>query len=376
MPDSSTWRGRRLNHRRHAIRLSEAEKIPMSVQENVQTVKDFFAATGRGDSSEMTMENRLARHIEDSGFRDDVLRGLSGHRRSVPSRWLYDDRGSELFEEITRLEEYYPTRTEAGILREAAKPIGAFVWPRPVVIEYGAGAAVKTALLLAALDRPAEYLAVDLAGDFMSSSVARLGSQFSGVKVGLRVADFTRDFDLPDGLGAGPRLGFFPGSTLGNLCEDEAVALLRRMRRQLGKGGRAIIGIDLRKGVDRLLPAYDDREGVTAAFNLNLLERMNRELGANFQSDAFRHEARWNPEEFAVEMHIVSLRSQVVTIADFDFDFGVGDSIHTESSRKYDAESFARLAELGGWNVAELWTDAERLFSVFGLVATKPAKGD
>jgi L-histidine Nalpha-methyltransferase len=242
-------------------------------------------------------------------------------------------------------------------------------------VEYGAGAAVKTALLLAALDRPAEYLAVDVAGDFMSSSVARLGSQFPGLKVGLRVADFTRDFDLPDGLGTAPRLGFFPGSTFGNLTEDEAVALLRRMRRQLGEGGRAIIGIDLRKGLDRLLSAYDDGDGVTAAFNLNLLERMNRELGANFKPNAFRHGARWNPDEFAVEMHIVSLCPQVVTIAGFDFDFWIGDSIHTESSRKYDAQSFTRLAELGGWDVAELWTDAERLFAVFGLVAAVPAQG-
>jgi uncharacterized SAM-dependent methyltransferase len=147
------------------------------------------------------------------------------------------------------------------------------------------------------------------------------------------------------------------------------------MRRQLGEGGRAIIGIDLRKGLDRLLPAYDDGDGVTAAFNLNLLERMNRELGANFQPDAFRHEARWNPDEFAVEMHIVGLCPQIVTIAGFDFDFGIGDSIHTESSRKYDAQSFTRLAELGRWEVAELWTDAERLFAVFGLVAAEPAQG-
>lgn len=246
----------------------------------------------RADRSERTTENDLARLPEDSGFRDDVLRGLSGRRRSVPSLWLYDDSGSELFGEITRLKEYYPTRTEAGILREAAKPIAAFVGARPVVVEYGAGAAVKTALLLAALDRPAEYLAVDVAGDFMSSSVARLGSQFPGIKVGLQVADFTRDFDLPDGLGAAPRLGFFPGSTFGNLSEDEAVALLRRMRRQLGEGGRAIIGIDLRKGLDRLLPAYDDGDGVTAAFNLNLLKRMNRELDANFKLNEFRRAGR------------------------------------------------------------------------------------
>lgn len=349
----------------------------MSTQENVQVVKDLFAAVGCDDKQGLLASSvGLIEWSEDSGFRDDVLRGLSGHRRSVPSRWLYDDRGSELFEEITRLEEYYPSRIEAGILREAAIPIGAFVWSRPVVLEYGAGAAVKTALLLAALDRPAEYLAVDLAGDFMRLSVARLGSQFPGLKVGLRVADFTRDFDLPDGLGATPRLGFFPGSTFGNLSEDEAVTLLRRMRRQLGQDGRAIIGIDLRKGLDRLLPAYDDRDGVTAAFNLNLLERMNRELGANFQQDGFRHEARWNPDECAVEMHIVSLCPQIVTIAGFfDFDFWTGDSIHTESSRKYDAQSFTRLAELGGWDVAELWTDADRLFAVFGLVAAQPARG-
>jgi L-histidine Nalpha-methyltransferase len=348
----------------------------MSTHENVQNVKGFSSAARRGDQQGLlALSAEHIKWIEDPGFLDDVLRGLSGPRRSVPSRWLYDDRGSELFEDITRLEEYYPTRTEAGILREAAKQIGSFVGTRPVVIEYGAGAAVKTALLLATLDRPAEYLAVDVAEDFMRASVARLGSQFPDLKVGLRVADFTRDFNLPDRLGAARRLGFFPGSTFGNLSEAEAVALLKRMRRQLKEGGRAIIGIDLRKGLDRLLPAYDDRDGVTAAFNLNLLERMNRELGANFQPNAFRHEARWNPDEFAVEMHIVSLRPQIVTIAGFNFDFRSGDTIHTESSRKYDAESFARLAKLGGWRVAEFWTDAERLFAIFGLVAATPAKG-
>jgi L-histidine Nalpha-methyltransferase len=323
----------------------------------------------------MMIKVGLAPLLEEPDFRNDVLRGLSGRRRSIPSRWLYDDRGSALFEDITRLEEYYPTRTEAGILREAAKSISAFVGPRPVIVEYGAGAAVKTALLLAALDRPTEYLAVDVAEDFMRSSVARLGLQFPNLKVGLRIVDFTQEFDLPDNLGIAPRLGFFPGSTFGNLSDDEAVALLRRMRRQLGKGGRAVIGIDLRKGLDRLLPAYDDREGVTAAFNLNLLERINRELGANFEPDAFRHEARWNPDEFAVEMHLVSLRPQIVTIAGCDFVFRAGETIHTESSRKHDAESFTRLAEQAGWNVAEFWTDPEQLFGIFGLVAAKPAKG-
>lgn len=348
----------------------------MSTQENVQVLKDVFAVVGRGGQQGLlALSAGHVKRIENAGFRDDVLRGLSGPRRSVPSRWLYDDRGSELFEDIARLEEYYPTRTEAGILRQAAKAIGAFVGPSAIIVEYGAGAAVKTALLVAALDGPAEYLAVDVAEDFMRSSVARLGSQFPGLKVAARVADFTRDFDLPAGLGASPRLGLFPGSTFGNLSEDEAVALVRRMRRQLREGGRAIIGVDLRKGLDRLLPAYDDREGGAAAFNLNLLERMNRELGANFQPDAFRHEARWNPDESAVEMHIVSLRPQTVTIAGFDFDFWIGDSIHTESSRKYDAQSFTRLAELGGWDVAELWTDAERLFAVFGLVGAEPAQG-
>jgi dimethylhistidine N-methyltransferase len=348
----------------------------MSTQENVQVLQDVFAAAGRGSRQGLlALSAGHVKRIENAGFRDDVLRGLSGPRRSVPSRWLYDGRGSELFEDITRLEEYYPTRTEAGILRDSAKRIGAFVEPRAIIVEYGAGAAVKTALLVAALDGPAEYLAVDVADDFMRSSVARLGSQFQGLKVAARVADFTRDFDLPAGLGASPRLGFFPGSTLGNLSEDEAVAFLRRMRRQLGEGGRAIIGIDLRKGLDRLLPAYDDRDGVTAAFNLNLLERMNRELGANFKPEAFRHEARWNSHEFAVEMHIVSLRAQSVSIAGVDFIFRSGDTIHTESSRKYDTESIARLAGLGGWRVAELWTDAERLFAVFGLVASPPLKG-
>jgi dimethylhistidine N-methyltransferase len=317
----------------------------------------------------MTAAHDVASRVANPEFLDDVLRGLSGQLRSVPCRWLYDDRGSELFEEITLLEEYYPTRTETVILRDCAGAIGAFAGCRPVVVEYGAGAAVKTALLLEALDRPAEYLAIDVANDFMTTSVARLGSQFPGLGIATIVADFTQEFDLPDGLASAPRLGFFPGSTLGNLSEDQAVAFLGRMRRQLGEGGRAVIGVDLRKELDRLLPAYDDRKGVTAAFNLNLLERMNRELGGDFRPEGFRHEARWNAEESAVEMHLVSREMQIVTIAGSEFDFWIGETIHTESSRKYDEEAFVRLAELGGWSVAEVWTDADRLFAVFGLTA-------
>lgn len=314
-------------------------------------------------------------YVEASHLRDDVLRGLSANPRSISSRWLYDDRGSELFEEITRLKEYYPSRTETAILREAATPIRTFAGPHSVLVEYGAGATVKTTLLLAALDHPAEYLAIDVAANFMRSSLVRLGSEFPNLKVSSLTADFTLDFELPSGLGSAPRLGFFPGSTFGNLAEYDAIALLCRMRRQLGVYGRAIIGIDLRKGLDRLLPAYDDCDGITAAFNLNLLTRINRELGATFDLDGFSHEARWNAVECAVEMHLVSRRPQRVMVSDQEFDFWTGETIHTESSRKYDAETFSRLAALGGWRVAEMWTDADQQFAVFGLV-TSSASGN
>lgn len=303
-----------------------------------------------------------------TAFRGDVLRGLSGPRKTLPARWLYDDEGSALFEAITGLEEYYPTRTETAILAATAPEIAQFVGPGAVLVEYGAGAALKTEILFAAMS-PAAYVPVDIAAEFLTSSTARIKGRFPQLAVRSFVADFTTDFDLPRDLPRGRRVGFFPGSTIGNLAPHEAEAFLRRMAAHVGEAGAALVGVDLKKDVETLIAAYDDREGVTARFNLNLLIRINRELDGDFDVDAFRHEARWNATEAAVEMHAVSTRAQTVTVAGQRFRFEAGESIHTESSRKYDLQQFADLATLSGWQLGPVWTDPENLFAIIALIA-------
>lgn len=297
-------------------------------------------------------------------FRADVLNGLAGHAKSLPSRWLYDARGCVLFEEITRLPEYYPSRTEAAILRDHARAIGAFLRPG-VLIEYGAGAGIKSETVLRAAGSRI-YVPVDIAGDFLDQTAARLRERFPDLATVPLVADFTMDFALPEGLD-GPRSVFFPGSTIGNLGDLEAHELLLRMRRHAGTDGRAVIGIDLRKDLGTLLAAYDDADGVTAAFNLNLLERINRELDGRFDLSSFAHEARWNHREAAVEMHLVSLCDQRVRVAGIPFDFRAEETIHTESSRKYDVAGFALIAERAGWTCARVWSDPAGAFAVLGL---------
>ena len=306
--------------------------------------------------------------IQREAFRADVLDGLTAKRKTLPSRWLYDDRGSELFEEITGLPEYYPTRTETGILSGNAAEIAAFAGSRAVLVEYGAGAGVKTEILLGALESPALYVPVDIAGDFLVTAAERIERRFPYIEIRPVVADFTSDFDLPSDLPRlPPRVAFVPGSTIGNLAPPDATALLARMRGHVGATGRAVVGVDLKKDIGRLLSAYDDAAGVTAAFNLNLLARINRELGGDFALDGFRHEARWNENASAVEMHLVSLREQTVSVAGREVRFAARETIHTEDSRKYDVTSFQRLAEAAGWAVDRLWSDPERLFAVFGL---------
>ncbi|MFD1332956.1 L-histidine N(alpha)-methyltransferase [Methylopila musalis] len=318
------------------------------------------------------MLDRVPLHeIQREAFRADVRDGLAAPAKRLPSRWLYDDRGSELFEEITRLPEYYPTRTETRILEARAEEIAAFCGPRATVVEYGAGAGVKTALVLAALDNPAVYVPIDIAGDFLELAAARLSERFPWLEIRPVTADFTAELDLPDDLPRlNARIGFFPGSTIGNLSEGEARTFLRRMRGHLGSQGKAIIGVDLRKDLGRLLPAYDDAAGVTAAFNLNLLTRINRELEGGFDLARFAHEARWNDVEGAVEMHAVSLADQTVAIGGDLVAFARGETIHTESSRKYSPEAFDALAAAEGWAVTRLWTDEDRLFAVMGLEQT------
>ncbi len=314
-----------------------------------------------------TVDTRL---LLPEAFRLDVIEGLRRQPKQLPSRWLYDDAGSALFEDITRLPEYYPTRTETAILGDHAEAIAAHVGADAVLVEYGAGAGVKTRLVLDALQRPRAYVPVDIAGDFLSATATELSARYPALAVQPVVADFTNDFHLPDDLPAGPRTAFFPGSTIGNLDVAQATALLQRMRRHVQAGrapGRAVIGFDLVKDLGTLLRAYDDAAGVTAAFNLNLLRRVNRELDATLPLDAFTHEVRWNPGEHAVEMHLHCTRDLDAAVDGEPIRFRAGETIHTESSRKYDPERIAALVQAAGWRLDRLWTDPARQFAVVGL---------
>jgi dimethylhistidine N-methyltransferase len=308
-----------------------------------------------------------ARTLQTDAFLRDVLAGLSRPRKTLPSRWLYDDAGCELFEQITQLAEYYPTRTEVSILRERIGEMAAFCGPEAVVLEYGAGAGIKTQLLLAALTTPRAYVPIDIAGAFLLNTAERLRGQFPQLEVWPVTADFTTAFEIPRGVPCRRRVVFFPGSTIGNLDAAEAQQFLRQARRHAGKGGAALIGVDLRKSLAVLLPAYDDALGVTAAFDLNLLARINRELGGDFELDGFRHEARWNEAESAVEMHLVSLRMQHAQIDGQRFAFAAGESIHTESSRKYELADFGATVARAGWRMTQQWQDAQGHFAVVGL---------
>jgi L-histidine N-alpha-methyltransferase len=303
-------------------------------------------------------------------FRTDVVIGLSQQQKTLPSRWLYDNNGCAIFEEITRLDEYYPTRTETGILRDNAREIADFIGEKTVLLEYGAGAGIKTEILIEALETPRLYVPIDIAGDFLDETVVRMGQRFPALETLPVVADFTSDFDIPPRVPAARRRAFFPGSTIGNLDARETTGFLRRVRRHVGWRGAAIIGVDLKKDVATLLAAYDDREGVTAAFNLNLLARINSELAGDFSPDRFVHQARWNKTESSVEMHLVSLCEQVVTVGGERFAFLAGETIHTESSRKYDVAGFMDVVAYGGWRVSAIWSDFERRFALFGLDAT------
>jgi L-histidine Nalpha-methyltransferase len=319
------------------------------------------------------MSGALARRDSEAGQRAalpaDALAGLSAPRKTLPCKWLYDAEGARLFEAITRLPEYYPTRTETRILRENAPAIAAAVGPGAAVVEFGPGDGAKAALLLAGLDRPAAYVPVEIAPEWLDGAVGRVAAASPGLPIFPVVADFTRSFALPRGLGAAPRLGFFPGSTIGNFAPGEAVGFLQRARTTLGRGARLLLGADLVKDRAVLEAAYDDAAGITAAFNLNLLHRLNREAGADFDPAGFRHQAIWNAMLERVEMHLVSCRDQRVRLGGREIRFREGESIHTENSHKYRPEGLAALAADGGWQVVARWMDPERLFSVWLLEA-------
>ncbi|MBX3606168.1 MAG: L-histidine N(alpha)-methyltransferase [Piscinibacter sp.] len=306
----------------------------------------------------------------DPAFARDVLAGLSMQHKSIPSTWLYDHRGSQLFEQITELPEYYPTRTETWILERCAAQIAAEAGPEAVVVELGSGSSRKTPLLLAALERPSAYVPIDISAQFLDESVQALGRRFPTLPMAPLVADFTRLQTLPElafGAAGGRRLVFFPGSTIGNFVPEAAVGLLERIGGAVGRGALLVVGADATQDPGVLVPAYDDAQGVTAAFNKNLLTRINRELDADFSATAFRHEARWDPHHQRVEMHLVSEYTQRVTVLGHAFRFAAGESIHTENSYKYGIVKFQALARRAGWTQRQLWMDAKARFALHVL---------
>jgi L-histidine Nalpha-methyltransferase len=301
----------------------------------------------------------------EESFRDAVTAGLGRAHKRIPCKFFYDARGSTLFEEICRLPEYYPTRTEIGILEENSGDIAAHMGPNCRLIEFGSGASRKARILLRELDRPAAYVPVDISGEHLREAAISLAEDFPSVPVIAVCADYTGPFSLPPLPGAnGKRVGFFPGSTIGNFAPDAAVAFLANYARILGPGGEMLIGVDLKKDTDILEAAYNDRAGVTAAFNLNLLERINRELDGELDIDRFEHVAFYNEAEGRVEIYIRSLADQRASIAGERFAFAKNELIHTEYSYKFWVDEFRSLAARAGFRPVDTWTDPGELFSV------------
>ncbi|HEY5071192.1 MAG TPA: ergothioneine biosynthesis protein EgtB [Caulobacteraceae bacterium] len=302
-------------------------------------------------------------------FRADVRAGLSAARKAIPAKWFYDARGSELFEEICRLPDYYPTRQESAVLEQAAPEIAALIPAGARLVELGSGASVKIRLLLDAAAQIEGYTPIDISASALDAAAAAIGKDYPRLKVTPLLGDFATATELPVAREGGIPVGFFPGSTIGNFAPDEAVALLARVRRWLGEGSLFIVGVDLAKDEASLIAAYDDPQGVTARFNLNLLERINRELGGDFDPQNFAHLTVWNAAEGRIEMHLRARRSHRVRAAGLETAFVAGETIHTENSYKFTKEGFAALAARAGWNVAQCWTSPPPRFAVFLLRA-------
>jgi dimethylhistidine N-methyltransferase len=310
---------------------------------------------------------------QESEFAADLVRALSARPRSISPKYFYDAQGSHLFDRICELPEYYPTRTELGILAQRAGDVAALAGPRAEIVEFGAGSCEKVKLLLQAFDRPARYLPIDISAEHLAGAAGRLRRELPGLEVLPVAADYTRRLLLPASLpGAGQRIGFFPGSTIGNFTPTEAQSFLR-MAAQVLAGGALLLGADLVKEPSVLHAAYNDAQGVTAAFNRNLLARANRELGADFALDRFAHSAFYNAPEQRIEMHLASRCDQVVSVCGHRFEIGEGETLHTENSYKFTIEGLRRLARQAGFEPGPVWIDRDRLFSVHWLYA--PAAG-
>lgn len=299
----------------------------------------------------------------DPQFREDVLRGLASRPKAIPARWLYDSRGSELFDAITRLPSYYPTSTETRLLELVMPEVAERIGSGRAVVEFGAGSLTKTPILLRTID-PALYVPVDISGDYLRSSVADLALQFPALPIHPVEADFVGPLTLPPEVPDHPVLGFFPGSTIGNFVPQSATDLLRHFRATLGTGALLLIGMDRVKPIERLVAAYDEPEGVTAAFNLNLLLRINRELQGTIPLETFVHEARWNDIMSRIEMHLVAREPVTFEVAGQSFHMAAGESIHSENSHKYGPRGGRMLLLAGGWTPVAEWTDEARDFAV------------
>ena len=297
-------------------------------------------------------------------FRSQVLHGLRQTLKTLPCKFFYDQRGSQLFDRICDLEEYYLTRTELGIMHDHVAEMADAIGPHCRIVEYGSGSSTKTRLLLDRISEPACYVPLDISREHLLDAASRLSAHYPGLKVLPVCADYTSAFSLPDGEDAERTVIYFPGSTIGNFEPHEARTFLRAAADRAGAGGGMLIGVDLKKDPAVLHAAYNDGAGVTAEFNLNLLHRINRELEGTFDPAGFAHYALYNPRLGRIEMHLVSLASQSVSVAGERVALRQGETIFTESSYKYTLDEFASLADAGGWDVNQVWTDSMRRFSV------------
>jgi dimethylhistidine N-methyltransferase len=295
----------------------------------------------------------------------EVLSGLQKPQKTIPPKFFYDEKGSNLFYEITQLNEYYLTRTEIRLLSKTIQEVGDFIGKGCNLIEYGCGSSQKVRILLDALYQPSAYLAIDISKIHLLKLCRSLALSYTDLLIKGVCADFTAPLRLPlESHPSEKNIAFFPGSSIGNFEPSEAIQFLKNVKRSVGKGGGMIIGVDLKKDSQILHAAYNDARGVTEKFNLNLLERINRECGSDFDLSQFKHCAFYNPEEGRIEMHLISLKNQVVLLEEIPIHFREGESIHTENSYKYSVQEFQNLAHQAGWKPIEVWTDQDRLFSI------------
>jgi dimethylhistidine N-methyltransferase len=309
---------------------------------------------------------------QDEAFAAAVIAGLSASQKTLPCRYLYDERGSELFEQITALPEYYPTRTETAILEAHVADIAGGSGAGEVLVEFGSGSSRKTEILLEAMPDLVAYVPIDVSDSALDEARRRLAARFPELDIRPIHGDFSQDLKFPADLRFSHKIGFFPGSTIGNLDRTEARALLESFRKILSPQGGLVVGIDLMKSEETLRLAYDDPAGVTGAFNMNVLARINRAFGQVFALETFRHEARFNRSQGRIEMHLVSTRDQSVDLLGRRFDFRRGETIHTENSHKYTIDGFRELARSASWSPRRVWTDPDDLFSVHELALARP----